>query len=65
MWDTKDILPRCLRYLGLEDLFPWLSSFVRKKVCVEFKRLCPGHRNSKPCFFKLLGSILPCLLGSI
>ena len=34
MRDTEDILPRCLRDLGLEDLFPWLSSLIRKKVWV-------------------------------
>ncbi len=32
MGDTEDILPRCLHDLGLEDLLPWLSCFVRKKV---------------------------------
>ncbi len=65
MGDTEDILPRCLRDLGLKDLFPWLLSFIRKKVRVEFKRLCSGRCNSKLCFFDFLGHIVACLLGSI
>ena len=65
MWDTEDIFPRCLLDLDLEDLFPWLSSFIRKKVSLEFKWLCSGHRNSKLCFFDFLGRMVECLLGSI
>ena len=34
MGDTEDILPRCLRDLGLEDLLPRLACFASKKVRV-------------------------------
>lgn len=58
MCDPIDIFARRVRYLGLDNLFPWLACLVREEVSVHLKGICSLHDDDELCNFKALMAFL-------